>query len=81
MREIYLFHCGINIRHSTIFMDSRLDGITFFESPKRGVPLYTYLIKHYVLTMVEAGVLVMEDIAQLIGYARRFANDFVHIEM
>ena len=31
--------------------------------------------------MVEAGVLVMEDIAQLIGYARRFANDFVHIEM
>ena len=30
MLEKYLFHCGINIRHSTIFMDSRLDGITFF---------------------------------------------------
>ena len=56
-------------------------GLPSLRAPKRGVPLYTYLIEHYVLTMVEAGVLVMEDIAQLIGYARRFANDFVHIEM
>ena len=58
-----------------------LMGLPSLRAPKRGVLLYTYLIEHYVLPMVEAGVLVMEDIAQLIGYARRFANDFVHIEM
>ena len=58
-----------------------LMGLPSLRAPKRGVLLYTYLIEHYVLTMVEAGVLVMEDIAQLIGYTRRFANDFVHIEM
>ena len=43
MLEKYLFHCGINIRHSTIFMDSRLDVITFFESPKKEEFYYTLI--------------------------------------